>query len=450
MGSVGEGARARDRWIAAALALGSTALFLASPRVQIADSRYTIVISSAVIEHGTFAVDRHAAWLRTQSHDGAETGRLPYQFVERGARVYPYFPLGTALLSVPFVAAARAAGISVLGPDGSYDRLVEKGIQRTLAALAMGVLVGGSFAVARLLLGPGASVGVAAALALSTQVWSTASRGLWSHTFSILLVGIALALLLRAELRGARLRPVLLGTLIGWAWWVRPTAVVAAACVAAILATRPRELVRFASVFLAWAGLLVAVSAATYGTWLPPYYAASRLEPDGLWGRVAGVLVSPGRGLLVYVPLALVVTGWAAFHARALRPRRFAAAAAAAIALHVGLVAAFPHWWGGHGYGARMLTDALPWLALLGIQAWSAHQEWQDGLSERPRRIARRAFDASAVLAAIAGAFLNGVGATSDGAARWNVKPVDVDAAPERLWDWSDPPFLRFLDDDRE
>jgi hypothetical protein len=26
---------------------------------------------------------------------------------------------------------------------------------------------------------------------------------------------------------------------------------------------------------------------------------------------------------------------------------------------------------------------------------------------------------------------------------RWNVDPVNVDRHPERLWDWSDPQFLR-------
>jgi hypothetical protein len=25
----------------------------------------------------------------------------------------------------------------------------------------------------------------------------------------------------------------------------------------------------------------------------------------------------------------------------------------------------------------------------------------------------------------------------------WNADPVSVDAHPERLWDWRDPPFLR-------
>jgi hypothetical protein len=439
----------RDRWIALAFAIGSIAIFLASPRVQILDARYTILISNELLERGSIALDRHVASLGMQRDDGSASGRLPYQFSEHETRVYPYFPLGTALLSLPFVAAGRGVGISVVRSDGSYERLVEKGFQRVIAALAMGALVSGSYAVARLLLGVAASAGVASALALSTQVWSTASRALWSHTFLILLVGIALGILLRAELRGARIRPALLGTLLGWAWWVRPTAVIAAACVAAILAPRRREFVWFAAAFLTWASVLLVVSSTTYGTWLPPYYAANRLELDGLWDRVAGVLVSPGRGLLIYVPLAAFVVGWAAFHARDLCPRRFAAAAAAAIAMHVGLVATFPHWWGGHGYGARLLTDAVPWLGVLGILAWSAHDRWLEGLPERRRALTRNVFLASAAVLAVAGAFMNGVGAISDGAARWNVDPVDVDARPERLWDWSDPPFTRILEADR-
>jgi hypothetical protein len=43
----------------------------------------------------------------------------------------------------------------------------------------------------------------------------------------------------------------------------------------------------------------------------------------------------------------------------------------------------------------------------------------------------------------IVSVWINSRGARSPATFAWNHDPVSVDAQPERLWDWSDPPFLR-------
>ena len=47
------------------------------------------------------------------------------------------------------------------------------------------------------------------------------------------------------------------------------------------------------------------------------------------------------------------------------------------------------------------------------------------------------------LLLAVAGVLLHGRGAVDKRTWEWNSKPVDVGRAPERLWDFHDPPFLR-------
>lgn len=344
------------------------------------------------------------------------------------------------------MAAARTFGITVVRTDGSYDRLAEKGLQRVIAALLMGGLVALFYAMARLLLPVRSSLAIASATGLSTQIWSTASRALWSHTFQILLVGAALWILLRSETNCRGRHPLWLATLVGWAWLVRPTAILAAAAISMAIGIRSlRELAAFLSGCVAWGLLLVALSLSTTGEWLPSYYSGDRFELQGFEGRLLGLLVSPARGLLLYVPLTMVVLSGALFHARRLAPRSLATAAGLAVALHVGLVAVFPHWWGGSSYGPRLLTDAVPWFVLLGILVVHAHAGWLEGRPEPHRSRIRATTVGIAATFAIAGAFLNGIGAISDEASHWNDSPIHVDLAPERLWDWSDPPFLRWL-----
>ena len=65
----------------------------------------------------------------------------------------------------------------------------------------------------RLLMPVWASLLVCTAGAFGTQIWSTASRALWSHTWLIFLLGIVVYLLARTEILGERFRPVIIATL---------------------------------------------------------------------------------------------------------------------------------------------------------------------------------------------------------------------------------------------
>jgi hypothetical protein len=92
----------------------------------------------------------------------------------------------------------------------------------------------------------------------------------------------------------------------------------------------------------------------------------------------AGLTISPNRGILIYSPVVLVavygavlawksrlVSGRAAGpfgQADAILLARYASIAALAILL---TYSKFIAWWGGHGYGPRYLTDAMPFVGIL-------------------------------------------------------------------------------------
>ena len=87
--------------------------------------------------------------------------------------------------------------------------------------------------------------------------------------------------------------------------------------------------------------------------------------------------------------------------------------------------------------GAGFFTDLTPIFILFLIPAI---QRWQE-----TRGATRRA--AAVAFAALAawGVFTHGHGATSIAANQWSALPVNVDTARWRVWDWSDPQFLRGL-----
>ncbi|HUG36896.1 MAG TPA: hypothetical protein VML54_08110, partial [Candidatus Limnocylindrales bacterium] len=156
---------------ALALLVFGTALivFLVSPIRQIADSKYSMVLSQSLWERGRFDLDGYFT---------PERDRYATRLETVNGHVYYYFPPGSSILSVPFVAAMKALGVAPVRPDGRYDRAAEWVIQAFLSALLMAGLAAIMFQTARRFLPPGWSLAVAAGGAFGTQVWSTASRGL--------------------------------------------------------------------------------------------------------------------------------------------------------------------------------------------------------------------------------------------------------------------------------
>ncbi len=97
-----------------------------------------------------------------------------------------------------------------------------------------------------------------------------------------------------------------------------------------------------------------------------------------------------------------------------------------AVALgHLLVVASFPIWWGGEGYGPRLMTDAVPWLIVIALVAI---QGWGRARSDRPTSTARFRVEAALVaVLSLAALAINGVGAWSAADQR-----VELDAGQRR------------------
>jgi hypothetical protein len=304
----------------------------------------------------------------------------------------------------------------------------------------MGALVVVFFLLAATQLDRRLSLAVAAAAGLTTPIWTVASAMLWSHTICVLLLGLALLHLLRRELAGLASSSLYLGTLLAWMFFVRPVSATSIAGIVLFVLWRWRArgapLVVVGSI---WLALFLLLSQSVYGTYLPPYYQPNRLGPWPIPVALLGNLISPARGVFVYMPVTLLGIALAVRLRSSIRCPGLVVAALGVTVANLWIVSSYHHWWGGHSWGPRFMTDVIPWWVLCTVLITAA---------------ARRAFTATGppiwarwqVTAALAsvGLALNVVAVACDSCNRWNLD-VDVDRHPERLWDWKDPPFLRWI-----
>lgn len=417
-------------------------VFVLSPVHQVSDASYSLLVSESLLRHGTFALDGFVETpLDPAIHPASTDGELPYHLVKSGGHVYYVYPPGTSILSLPYVALSHLFGMSAVFPGGGYDYREERRMQFRLAALLMASLVLVTYRIAESLLSHRWALFFTAAAALTTQVWSTASRGLWSHTWAILLVSTAILLLIRHETSAGKLHPVLLATIMCLAYFTRPTMAIGVAAVGVYLALRVRKaLVPYAATVAGWIAVFVATSWLQYGRLLPPYYRPTKIGTSEFFTGLAANLVSPSRGLLIFLPHLLVIAYLLIRYRKrsALMPL---AILGVAVALgHLLVVASFPIWWGGEGFGPRLTTDAVPWLILAALVAI---QEWERAKSDGRTSTARFRIEATAVVVlSLAALGLNGVGALSAATNAWNWTPVSVDQDPSRVWDWRDAQFL--------
>jgi hypothetical protein len=388
---------------------------------------------------------------------GVLTWRPPYYLLRAAGqdpasgepRFAGTFGPGPALAAAPVFLAARLSG------PLSGDPLRAWNVAKLAAALLSAGAVATTWLACRRLASPGSALVLAGAVAFGTPLWSSTSQALWQHAPNTLFLALgALALL---EARERWLHAALAGLAFAAATACRPTsALFLAAAGLFLLWANPRRALAFAAGALPVLAAQAAWNQYAFGAVLASGQlrvgASVALQKTGsadpwqtpLLEGLAGVLLSPSRGLLVFSPfLALAVAGAVlAARRRAPAPLLPLALAAAAVVL---VEARWFDWWGGWAYGPRRLGDLAPVLALLAAPAmgWVAAARW------------RRAMLGAAVGWAV---LVQAVGALAYDVDGWNARregagvALDVDR-PEhrhRLWSLSDSQIGYYLGHFRE
>jgi len=379
------------------------------------DSLWSIPIARSVLYQGNADLDEYADLLAKNRFYGIE-------FI--GGHYYAFFPIGVSLVAMPVVGVLDAAGIK------PHDSKTEKLVASLVVALTAVLLYG----LARRSLDVPRALLLTFVFAFCTAAWSTASRGLWQHGPSMLMLTLTLWIIVEAETRPALI--TLASLPLAFSYVIRPTNAISVVVLSLFVLIRYRAyFVRYVLLAQVIAIPFVLFSLSVYHSPLPHYYASGRIGYASVFREaLVGNLISPNRGLFVFSPVLLLsLSGaWRRLrHGGALLDRFLVVI----VILHWLAISSFPHWWGGHSFGSRLFADMLPYFLYFMIPVMAA-LPGPPGL--------RRATRVSVAACLIAlSFFINFRGANARAVYRWNGSPVNVDDRPSRIWDWRDLQFLR-------
>jgi hypothetical protein len=335
----------------------------------------------AVLRYGTVFLNPVANVAAQGRGDGA------FWLLHRpGGRIMSLYPITEPLLVtplyVPAVTYLRLTGWSGMRLD-YIAKVMEKLTASLLAALSASLL----YLLLRRRTTQSIALVLTAAYAFGTTTWVVSSQALWQHTIAGVLV-IAAMLLLTAP------------------FTVRRAVGVALLC-GVIACNRPPDIVLAAALgayALLWAGrryalLLAAVAAlpmlvvlfynVRFGGNVAGGYGVIggvRFFNHPLLPGIAGILISPARGLFVYSPFLLFLA-LAFAHRPRNDDRRLTIALIAGVAAQIALYAK-ADWRSGLSWGPRYMTDLLPFLMWMLLP-----------VVERLRPAARLAFLAATAIA---------------------------------------------------
>lgn len=373
-------------------------------------------------------------------------GTLPDYLTISHGRIVTLYPIAPALVAVPLF-APQVAMLDLYRPGWDRDRRVALAESLRMAKLSMALVVAlAGVVLHRLLLALGvgrAAVPAVLAACLGSDLWTVGSQALWQHGPAALALVTAIALL--------HPQPVGRGRLA-----------LAGASTALLAACRPLDIVLAMAIviWLAWtdwrglrcflpAPVVVGAVLLCYNMWffdsilggqsrLEQYHmklhGASATWSGNLVEGLLGTLLSPNRGLLVFSPW--IALSLATLLVPSVRRRLSAHSLICFLILSLipflTILSKYSVWWGGHCFGPRYWTEAVPLFAVL----FAFGLEWMLARSRVLVEVSAMTVIFSIGVHAI-GAFCY--------PSTWNSQPRNVDRHHDRLWDWRDTELSRCL-----
>lgn len=353
--------------------------------------------------------------------------------------LYNVYPVGTSILAAPFLAALdlEARRLWGFGLEVYIQSTVPEPLEMLIASIITALAAIIIYRIARHFLPPITSLALTFIFAFCTSAWSTASRALWQHGPSMLMLAIALYLLLLARQRPWLAQFVSLP--LAFSYVVRPTNSLSIALISLYVLIEYRKyLVRYLF-WAAWIAIpFILSNLSIYHSILPPYYSwYKEFSISTLPEALIGNLFSPSRGLLIFSPIFLFCAIGITLKIKGRSWRKLDTVLSGIIVLHWIAISIWPVWWAGWSFGPRIFSDMIPYLIYFLIPVF-------DALTRLTLR--RQAISIAGILIAVViSYYIHYRGANAQEVLRWNTQPLDVDQYPGRVWDWQDIQFLRGL-----
>jgi type IV secretory pathway VirB3-like protein len=439
---VPERRRRRLAWLW--IVVGCFAVYTANFReLGLADTIPATLLPARIVRHFDFVLDEFAPLLNEPSPDGRSTIREQVAWTLAIRRVDGHlrssYPVGGPILAVPVYAIPALAGW--LRTFDDY-RIAGKVAASLFVALSAGFV----YLALRRIVAHRAAIGFALLYALGTSTWATASQAMWQHGPALLCLSVALWSALRLEETDDGRFAALGSAASAMAVVCRPQDALAAFAISLYAGLRylpakgAASIARRAALSVLPAAAigicLVLYNLRAFGTVYGGYEALYQSPAHGFRGITAqtvftlplmeglsGLLVSAGKGLVFYTPVAFVA--FVALPVLALA--RGAWLARCLLIWVVGTLYFLGKnrlWWGGTSYGPRYLTElSLPIVVTLAMV-------WERARDHRLARVAGGVLAAFGVAVQALGAFTWECG--------WHTRPGWLDYRLERVWDYDD------------
>jgi hypothetical protein len=406
---------------------GLTVLYHSNLRpIPSGDSLCTSLLPLSILLDHSVLLDRFAPWLFANVPYTREVIRTI------GGHSYSGYPIWNGVFVTPlYLPLLLVPGLRNWDPGAllALARISEKFVAVAIAASSALVML----ALLKRLTSEIWAWRLTLVYAVATGTWSIASQALWQHTtVEFATVGALYFLERWWQDRGSRRWLTCCGACAACAAMIRPGEVALVIALLTALVSTRAALADYARFLIAPAiggALAFAYNFHFFqnatGTYTFAMWAGSA------WNGVAGLLLSPGRGLLIYMPVALF--GLSAFFPPAADARRknrpLLVAASTLIVLHFGVVSRVNLWWGGYCWGPRYLTETLPlFVVLMALGVAVLERPW-----------VKRAFAVTVVYCVL----IQAIGVYFYPNGHWDNTPVPVDDAGYRNWDWRDNPIRR-------
>lgn len=431
--------RALGAWFAAVV-VGCFVVFSANLReLGLADTVPATLLAASIVRDFDLSLDEYQRLLDERAPDGYVTLRQQMEWTrairfERG-HLRSSYPIGAAIYAAPVFAIPVALG--TLHHFWDY-RAVGKVAASLITALSAGLVLLCLLRFAE----PRIALFLTVVYALGTDVWVVASQSLWQHGPALLSLSLATWGALRLSESGRRVDALLVSFGCGMAIVCRPQNAVSSAVIGLFaLASCPRRAAELLAPAALIGALLVWYDLHAFGTlsggyeavYQAPAHAFRHLTPATaltmpLKEGLAGILLSPSRGLFVYSPVLAVALVALAVAAVTNRLARYLVAWVVVTLIIYGKNRL---WWGGTSYGPRYLTElSLPLVLGLGM-------------------VSGRIWRHRAATAAVVALSVLGIGVQALGAFTWECGwhhfPTWIDFRPDRLWDVRDPEIGRCM-----
>ncbi|MGD0917232.1 MAG: hypothetical protein ABSB22_12325 [Thermodesulfobacteriota bacterium] len=413
---------------------------LVSRNITSVDSKWSIPTAMSIIKEGNTHLDEYGEILQKNNYSATQ---------EIDGHYYSIFPVGVSLLAVPFVYASEKMLDSLLplirdlaryqGHDlpGTITVIsIAPGIELFVASVIIAVTTVFIYLIAHGFLDRQYAFLISLVFAFCTSAWSTASRGLWQHGPSMLMLTITLYLILRGKNNPRLLQFASIP--LAFSYVIRPTNCIPVVLLTVFMVVYHRQhFLRYILWALVIAVPFVIFNLSIYRSLLSPYYYLShsfRFDLGFLWS-LAGHLISPSRGLLIYSPILMFsIYGIAAGIKKGeFKPLDWFLLLI--LFVHWIVISSFSNWWGGFSFGPRYFADMIPyWIYFLIL-----------GVARILQYKGMKKIVLVSIFVCLVGIsfFVHYRGANDWDVYRWNSEPIDVDAKPERVWEWNDIQFLR-------